>query len=81
VRILKSGEVKYKASAYKEANRLNAPPQPMKQYRVGDKVKVYLGHGWGSGYVRFSNSSTCMVYLIKEQRVTCCTDNRNIIQE
>jgi hypothetical protein len=78
VRVLKSGEVRYKPSAYKEANRLAKDPLPMTIYRRGEKVQVYSGHGWATGTVVSSDPSRCTVFLTKEQRMICCVDNRNL---
>jgi hypothetical protein len=78
MRVLKSGEVRYKPSAYKEANRLAAEPLPMTAYRKGEKVQVYTGHGWATGTVVSSDPSRCTVFLTKEQRMVCCVDNRNL---
>ena len=78
MRVLKSGEVRYKPSAYKEADRLAAEPMPMTVYRKGEKVQVYGGHGWATGTVITSDASRCTVFLTKEQRVVCCMDNRNL---
>ena len=78
MRVLKSGEVRYKLSAYKEANRLAGDPLPMTVYRRNEKVRVYSGHGWASGTVITSDTSRCAVFLVKEQRMICCMDNRNL---
>jgi hypothetical protein len=78
MRKLKSGEVKYKPSAFKEVNRLIENPLPIKEYFKGERVQVYLGHGWATGVVLHSDQSRCSVLLTKEQRVVCCTDNRNL---
>lgn len=79
MRVLKSGEVRYKASAYREALRLSAPISPMTTYRRGDKVQVYSGHGWLKGTVVNSDPSRCAIFLTKEQRMVCCFDNRNLM--
>lgn len=78
MRTLKNGEVRYKPSAYKEAERLAADPLPMASYAKGTKVQVYTGHGWSIGYVNSGDPSRTLVFLAKEQRLTCCCDNRNI---
>ena len=78
MRVLKSGEVRYKPSAYKEADRLATEPMPMTVYRKGEKVQVYGGHGWATGTVITSDTSRCTVFLTKEQRMVCCMDNRNL---
>ena len=78
MRVLKSGEVRYKPSAYKEANRLAGDPLPMTIYRRNEKVQVYSGHGWATGTVITSDASRCTVFLTKEQRMVCCMDNRNL---
>jgi hypothetical protein len=70
--------VRYKPSAYKEADRLAAEPMPMTVYRKGEKVQVYGGHGWATGTVITSDTSRCTVFLAKEQRMVCCMDNRNL---
>jgi hypothetical protein len=78
VRILKSGEIRYKPSAYKEETRLNADPLPMTKYLKGEKVQLYSGHGWLTGSVVYSDETRCTVFLSKEQRMVCCVDNRNL---
>lgn len=78
MRVLKSGEIRYKPSAYKESSRLDAQPQPMKLYPRGSSVKIYLGCGWAVGYVLSSDTTRCCVSLKKERRSVVCVDNRNI---
>lgn len=78
MRVLKNGEVRYKPSAYKESSRLDAQPQPMKLYPKGTRVKVYLGRGWGTGYVVSSDTTRCCIFLAKEQKTVVCVDNRNL---
>ena len=80
MRVLKSGEVKYKNSAFKESIRLSADPLPMTVYYRDEKVKVYMGCGWSSGQVRFSDEQRCTIFLTKEQRMVSCVDNRNLIR-
>lgn len=78
MRTLKSGEVRYKASAYKESERLGGRVQPMTVYQPGATLQVYMGYGWATGYVRHSDSKMCSVFLAKEQRLVSCSDNRNL---
>jgi len=78
LRVLKSGEIRYKPSAYKEATRLSEDPLPMKKYSKGEKVQVYSGHGWQTGSVVHSDESRCSVFLAKERRMVYCSDNRNL---
>lgn len=79
MRTLKSGEVRYKASAYKEANRLAAEPLPMPALRTGTKVKVYMAAGWATGYVRSSSRESCTVHIPKGDKLVSCRDARNIV--
>jgi hypothetical protein len=80
LRVLKSGEIRYKPSAYKEATRLAGDSLPMRKYLKGEKVQVYSGHGWQTGSVIHSDESRCAVFLTKEQRMVCCSDNRNLMK-
>lgn len=79
MRVLKSGEVRYKASAYKESTRLSAPITPMKLWPKGSHVKVYMGYGWAAGYVQSSDLTKCCIFLSREQRTVACVDSRNIV--
>jgi hypothetical protein len=78
MRVLKDGQVKFKASALKEAARLAAPPFPMDAYRKGTRVQVYVGAGWSTGTVENSSRDRCVVWLSKSQRRVSCADNRNV---
>ena len=78
MRALKNGDVKYKASAYKEAERLSAPSFPMPRYPEGTKVQVYLGAGFGTGYVVSSCQDRCVVRLVTGNRPVTVHDARSI---
>jgi hypothetical protein len=79
MRVLKSGEIKYKASAYKEAERLSNKPLPMPIYRAGTKVKVYMAAQWATGIVRVSTHEMCTVHITKGDRLVNCRDARNLV--
>lgn len=78
MRTLKSGEVKYKQSAYKEALRLEGVIHPIPVRRKGVIVEVFMGCGWAKGRVTSSTRDCCSVFLLKAQRSTTCYDGRNI---
>ena len=78
MRILKNGEVRYKASAYKEGERLSGESCPMTIYRRDTLVQIYLGTGWAKGRVCESTKKHCSVRLLKDQRLVSCSDNRNL---
>jgi hypothetical protein len=78
MRVLKSGEIRFKASAHKEASRLQGSPLPMSLYPRGTRVQVYMAGGWALGSVDNSTKEKCSVFLAKQQRMVSCTDNRNL---
>ena len=78
MRVLKSGEVRYKASARKEEERLLGRVRPLSVHSTGATLQVFMGYGWATGYVRHSDHDRCILMLAKEQRLVCCTDNRNL---
>lgn len=78
MRKLKNGEVKYKQSAYRESSRLSGNIQPMDFYVKGSHVKVYMGCGWATGWVQYSDKLKCCVFLSKGRGLVTCVDNRNI---
>ena len=78
MRTAKSNEASHKSSAYKGVNRLEADPLPMTIYSNNYKLQVYIGCGWATGIVVYSDETRCNVFLTKEQRVVSCTDNRNL---
>jgi len=78
LRVLKSGEVKYKASAHQNETRLLAQSLPMTIRRKGEMVEVYMGCGWSKGLVAMSSKDRCSVRITKTQVTTTCYDNRNI---
>lgn len=75
---LKSGEIKYKQSAYKEAARLAELPHPLQVRRTGSIVEIFTGCGWAKGRVTTSTRDLCGVFLLRAQRSTTCYDDRNI---
>jgi hypothetical protein len=81
MRILKSGEIKYKASALKAAEWYQQEPLPMRSMRKGTNVKVFMGAGWSKGSVVNWASSGITVYLAREKRTVTVRDNRNIKTE
>ena len=78
MRILKSGEIKYKASALKAAEWYQQPSLPMRSMRKGTNVKVFCGASWDGGKVVDWKPSGITVYLDKRKKTVCCRDNRNI---
>lgn len=58
--------------------RLQRPAQPMRIWGRGEKVQVFSGAGWKTGYVVDSSRDRCTVHLAQEQRTIVCTDSRNI---
>lgn len=78
MRVLKDGTVKYKNSAYKEYERLSKPSFPLPRLTKGSKVQVYLGAGWGSGYVVDSSQDRCIVRLSMGNRTVTVFDARSI---
>lgn len=78
MRVLKDGQVKYKPSAYKEVERLSQPSFPMPRFPEGTKVQVYLGAGFGTGYVVSSYQDRCVVKLVTGNRSITVYDARSI---
>lgn len=81
MRTLKDGTVKYKASAYKEAERLAKEPFPLPRLRAGTTVKVYMGCGYSKGQVIHSDQVSCTVKLAVGNRTVVVRDARSIIVE
>ena len=80
-RLLKDGTYKPKPSALKASQRMEKPSYPLPVFRKGTIVKVFLGAGWGTGKVEYSDKDRCIVFLkIGSRRVTCY-DARNIQQQ
>lgn len=78
MRVLKDGTVKYKASAYKEYNRLSQPIFPMPIFSKGSRVKVYMGCGWSTATVLESRQHMCVVRLSVGNRIVTVSDARSI---
>lgn len=78
MRVLKDGTVKYKNSSYKEYERLSMPSFPLPKFSKGTKVQVYLGAGWGSGYVLESSQDRCVVRLSMGSRTVTVFDARSV---
>jgi hypothetical protein len=78
MRTLKDGTVKYKKSSYKESERLSMPSFPLPRFTKGSKVQVYLGAGWGSGYVVDSYQDRCVVRLSMGNRIITVFDARSV---
>lgn len=78
MRKLKDGTVKYKASAYKEQDRLAGNSFPIPRFAIGAKVKVYMGAGWSVGYVEASQQDKCIVRLAVGNRPITVNDARCI---
>lgn len=77
-RTLKDGTYKPKPSALKASQRMEQPAHPMPVFRKGAIVKAFLGAGWGTGRVEYSDKERCVVFLkIGSRRVTVY-DARNI---
>lgn len=80
MRKLKDGTVKYKASSYKNYERLAGPSFPLPLFPVGTKVQVYLGAGFGTAYVVQSFQDRCIVRLANGNRNLTVYDARTIIR-
>jgi hypothetical protein len=78
MRTLKDGTVKYKASAYKESQRLSGSPFPLRIYPTGTKVRIYMGAGWSAAYVVLSKQDNCVVKMAIGGRMLTVKDNRCI---
>lgn len=78
MRVLKDGTVKYKPSAYREAERLLGSSFPIRIYPVGTKVKIYMGAGWSAAYVVTSKQDNCVVRMAIGNRLLTVNDNRCI---
>jgi hypothetical protein len=78
MRVLKDGTVKYKQSTLKELDRLSRSPFPMPIFERGAKVQVYLGAGFGTGYVENSQQDRCVVRLVTGNRPVTVYDARSI---
>ena len=81
MRILKSGEIKYKASALKAAEWYQQAPLPMRSFRKGTFVKVFCGAGWDKGKVVSWTKDGVSVWLLRKQKTVVVRDNRNIREE
>jgi hypothetical protein len=79
MRRLKDGTVKYKASAYKEGERLAKDPFPLPHLSKGTTVKVYMGCGYSKGQVIHSDQTSCSVRLVVGNRTVVVRDARSII--
>ena len=81
MRILKSGEIRYKKSALAAAEWMAQAPLPMRSFRKGQIVKVFMGAGWSAGSVVQWTKDGVTVRLKREQRNVVVRDNRNLKEE
>ena len=81
MRILKDGTIKYKASALKAAEWMQQQPLPMRSFRKGTFVKVFMGAGWDKGKVVSWTKDGVSVWLLRKQKTVVVRDNRNIKEE
>jgi hypothetical protein len=81
MRVLKDGTIKYKGSAMKAAEWMQQQPLPMRSFRKGTMVKVFMGAGWEKGKVSEWNRDYVSVWLSRRQKVVIVRDNRNIKEE
>ena len=81
MRILKDGTVKFKASAVKASEWYQQAPLPMRSFRKGQLVKVFMGAGWSKGSVIQWTKDGVTVRLKREQRNVVVRDNRNIKED
>ena len=81
MRILKDGTIKYKKSALDHAEWMAQDPLPMRSFRKGTLVKVFMGAGWSKGKVVQWATDGVTVYLTRERRNCRVCDNRNIKED
>jgi hypothetical protein len=81
MRTLKDGTVKFKGSAIKAAEWMQQEPLPMRSFRKGTMVKVFMGAGWEKGKVLQWTKDGISVWLSRRQKSVVVRDNRNIKEE
>lgn len=81
MRILKDGTIKYKESAIRAAEWYQQTPLPMRSFRKGQFVKIFMGAGWSKGKVVQWTKDGVTARLTREQRNVVVRDNRNIREE
>ena len=78
MRILKDGTIKSKPSAIKAAEWMKQKPLPMRSFRKGEEVYVFMGAGWEKGKVLYWQKEGVSVWLFRKQQQRVVRDNRNI---
>ena len=78
MRVLKDGTIKYKKSALAAAEWMQQAPLPMRSFRKGTFVKVFMGAGWQAGGVVQSSRDRCEVTLRQGNKTVIVFDRRNI---
>lgn len=77
-RFLKDGTFKVKPSTQKQLDWMQQKPQPMKVFRKGSTVKVFMGAGWATARVEQSSTTNCVVYIKTGSKRVTVYDRRNI---
>lgn len=75
---LKDGTIRYKKSAIQKANDFSINPFPLRIYRKGQKVQVFMGCGYSTAFVVESFQDRCVVRLARTGRVLSVYDQRSI---
>ena len=81
MRILRDGTIKYKKSALDHAEWMAQDPLPMRSFRKGTMVRVFMGAGWSKGKVVQWTKDGVSVWLLRKQQTVVVRDNRNIKEE
>lgn len=81
MRVLSDGTIKYKPSALKAAEWMAQAPLPMRSFRKGTIVKVFMGAGWDKGKVIQWTKDGVSVWLQRKSRSVVVRDNRNIKED
>ena len=78
---LKDGTLKLKPSAVKASEWMQQEPLPMRSFRKGTVVKVFMGAGWEKGKVVKWSKEGVSVWLSRKQATVTVRDNRCIKEE
>jgi hypothetical protein len=74
----KDGAIQYRKSALQKANDFCVKPFPLRIYRKGQKVQVFMGCGYSTAFVMESFQDRCVVRLSRTGRVVSVYDQRSI---
>lgn len=77
-RFLKDGSFKSKPSTQKNLEWMAQKPQPMRVFRKGTSVRVFMGAGWANAKVEYSTTQSCVVYIKQGNKRVTVYDRRNI---